>query len=411
MDTAAGDTLQHADADAEGARVERPASLAETAELLRRTGGSVLVRGGGTKLDWAGRVADPDLVLDTTELRGVLTHNPADMTASVRAGTTLESLQQHLAQDGQWLALDPPTAAHGATVGGLLAAGDSGPSRLRYGGVRDLVIGVTLVLADGTLARSGGHVIKNVAGYDLAKLMHGSLGSLALVAEVVVRLHPRPPSSMTVSGGADAQQATAVALALMAGPLEPVAVEWTSGAPGSAGSGELLVRVDGSPGYVESTAERVVALLTGSGVRATPLDDAGATAAWQAQAEAVVGGPDETVLRICGLPTDLADLADTAYRRAEKSLELQIASSAALGMHTLRISGGDPQAQARWVTGVREHALGRGASVLLRQRPRELDDVVDALGPPPSTAPLLSRVKAAFDPTGRFAPGRFHGWY
>ncbi|MGI8946790.1 MAG: FAD-binding oxidoreductase [Ornithinimicrobium sp.] len=409
MDTSAGDTLQHA--DAEGDRVERPASLAETAELLRRTGGSVLVRGGGTKLDWAGRVPDPDLVLDTTELHGVLTHNPADMTASVRAGTTLESLQQHLAQDGQWLALDPPTAGHGATIGGLLAAGDSGPSRLRYGGIRDLVIGVTLVLADGTIARSGGHVIKNVAGYDLAKLMHGSLGSLALVAEVVMRLHPRPPSSLTVSGGADARQATAAALALMAGPLEPVAVEWTSARVGSDDAGRLFVRVDGSPEYAESAAARVVSLLAESGVRAAPLDETAATAAWRGQADAVVGSAEETVLRVCGLPSDLADLADTAYRLAEQSsLDLQIASSAALGMHTLRVAG-DPQAQAPWVTGVRAHALGRGASVLLRQRPRELDDVVDALGPPPSTAPLLGRVKAAFDPTGRFAPGRFRGWY
>ncbi|MBC7561255.1 MAG: FAD-binding oxidoreductase, partial [Dermatophilaceae bacterium] len=158
---------------ADPGRVERPATTGEAAQLLGETAGSVLFRGGGTKLDWAGRVRDPDLVVDTTRLRGMLTHNPADLTASVRAGTTLTELQEHLAGDGQWLALDPPTAGRGATVGGLLAAGDSGPSRLRYGALRDLVIGVTLVLADGTVARSGGHVIKNVAGYDLAKLVHG----------------------------------------------------------------------------------------------------------------------------------------------------------------------------------------------------------------------------------------------
>ena len=192
-----------------GAPVEQPRTLAQAADLLRDSTGSVLVRGSGTKGDWAGRVVDPELILDTTELRGVLTHNPADMTASVRAGTPLNELQHLLARSGEWLALDPPTAGRGATVGGLLAAGDSGPSRLRYGGLRDLGIGVTLVLADGQVARSGGHVIKNVAGYDLAKLANGSLGSLALVAEVVVRLHPRPPASTTPAGPAPPASAKA----------------------------------------------------------------------------------------------------------------------------------------------------------------------------------------------------------
>ncbi|MDQ3103832.1 MAG: FAD-binding oxidoreductase, partial [Actinomycetota bacterium] len=194
-------------------RVEAPGTLTEVSALLGGTTGTLLVRGAATKLDWAGRVTDPDLVVDTAALQGMLTHNPADMTASVRAGTPLQVLQETLAEEGQWLALDPPSASVGATVGGLLAAGDSGPSRLRYGGLRDLVIGVTLVLADGTLARAGSHVIKNVAGYDLSKLVHGSLGSLAVIAEVIVRLHPRPPASATAVGPADAAQATAATLA------------------------------------------------------------------------------------------------------------------------------------------------------------------------------------------------------
>ena len=228
--------------------VVRPTTVAEAAQVLSGSTGSVLFRGGATQLDWAGRVPDPDLVVDTTDLSGVLTHNAGDMTASVRAGTTLIALQDQLAGAGQWLALDPPTASAGATVGGLLAAGDSGPSRLRYGGIRDLVIGVTIVLADGTVARSGGHVIKNVAGYDLAKLVHGSLGSLALVAEVVVRLHPLPERSVTFTGDADAAQATAAALALAASPLEPAAVEWAS----AADAGRLLVRVDGTEAPVDA---------------------------------------------------------------------------------------------------------------------------------------------------------------
>ncbi len=210
-------------------RIERPDDLTETAQILTQTSGSVLIRGAGTKQDWGGRVKDPDLVLDTTAMDQVLTHNPGDMTVAVQAGIPLTTLQEHVSGDNQWVALDPASASVGATVGGLLSAGDAGPSRLQYGGMRDLVIGATVVLADGSVARSGGHVIKNVAGYDLAKLLHGSLGTLALIGEVVLRLHPKPSTRLTVLASADAEQATAAALALAARPLEPASVEWVSG--------------------------------------------------------------------------------------------------------------------------------------------------------------------------------------
>ena len=139
------------------------------------------------------------------------------MTASAQAGMPLRALQDRLGEAGQWLALDPPTEPDGATVGGLLATGESGPRRLRYGALRDLVIGVTLVLPDGTVAHAGGHVIKNVAGYDLSKLMYGSLGTLGLIAEVVLRLHPLPETSATVVVPSSVQEATARSLALLAG--------------------------------------------------------------------------------------------------------------------------------------------------------------------------------------------------
>lgn len=392
--------------------VEHPGSVGEAAELLADTTGSVLVRGGTTKIDWAGRVDGPDLVLDTTRLLGIISHNPADMTAAVRAGTTLADLQQHLAKDGQWLALDPPTAAVGATIGGLLAAGDSGPSRLRYGGLRDLVIGVTLVLADGTVARAGGHVIKNVAGYDLAKLVHGSLGSIAMVAEVVVRLHPRSAASVTTACAATATQATTAAEALAASPLEPTAVEWVSGPASTSGTGRLLVRSDGTHDYADRATGRVNDLLAGLGLVADALSAPDAEDAWKSQAAAVRGTQDETVLRICGLPSNLGRLAETADRLAtEAGVALQMASSAALGMHTLRLGAAAADDLGEVVTSLQSEAARHGESVLLRQRPRGLDGVVDALGPAPSTVGLLRAIKAQFDPTGRLAPGRFQPWY
>ena len=389
-------------------RLEQPTTVTDAAQLLRETNGTVLFRGGATKLDWGGRVDAPDLVLDTTHLQGILTHNPADMTASVRAGTTLTALQEHLSADGQWLALDPPTAQTGATIGGLLAAGDSGPSRLRYGALRDLVIGVTLVLADGTVARSGGHVIKNVAGYDLAKLVHGSLGSVALVAEVVVRLHPRPASSVTTAAEVDATAATTATLAIAASPLEPAAVEWVS----NGDSGHLYVRIDGTAAYVEASAQRLVTLLAGLGITASPLPTDDARAAWQSHSSAVLGADHETVVRVAGLPSDLGSLAGhTRQVAAAAGLEAQLVSSVALGLHTVRLQGGEPAAHAQAFTAIRERALQQGASVLLRSRPPELDTFVDALGPGPSTVDLLRRIKTQFDPTSRCAPGRFQPWY
>lgn len=387
---------------------EAPTTLADTADLLRDTSGSVLVRGGATKLDWAGRVETPDLLLDTTRLSGVLTHNPADLTASVRAGTTLTQFQQELAGAGQWLALDPATEAVGATVGGLLAAGDSGPSRLRYGGLRDLVIGVTLVLADGTVARSGGHVIKNVAGYDLAKLVYGSLGSLAVVAEVVVRLHPRLAASVTVAGPASSNQAAAAALALMASPLEPTAVEWVSGES----NGRLLVRTDGTADFVAAAGQRVSDLLIAGGVAAASLSEEDAAAAWHEQAEAVRGAEEETLVRVSARPSDIAEVFEFSARRAEDAgLEVRLVASGALGLGTVALRGGEPAQHGCVLTDVRGAVRDRGGSVLLRHRADAVEEHVDALGPEPSTVTLLRRIKAQFDPDGRLAPGRFRPWY
>ncbi len=155
---------------------------------------TVRVRGGGTKLGWGTPAQDPDLELSTASLDQLLEHNVGDLTAVLEPGVPLARAQERFAEAGQMLALDPPLGEGGAaTVGGVLATADSGPLRHRYGAPRDLVLGMTVVLADGTVARSGGHVIKNVAGYDIAKLFSGSFGTLGLILQVAVRLHPLPP--------------------------------------------------------------------------------------------------------------------------------------------------------------------------------------------------------------------------
>lgn len=405
MNTAALNTLERG-----AGRVERPDDLNETAQILRASSGSVLVHGGGTKQDWAGRVREPDLVVDTTAMNKVLTHNPGDMTVSVQAGIPLSALQEHVSGDGQWVALDPASAAAGATVGGLLAAGDSGPSRLKYGGMRDLVIGATVVLADGAVARSGGHVIKNVAGYDLAKLLHGSLGTLALIGEVVLRLHPKPPSRLTVSAPADADQATTAALALAAGPLEPVSVEWVGGTV--EGPGALIVRVQGSVAVTEAAAQGTIAALAQAGLDARTLEVDEAAQRWSEHEVLVSGAEGEAVVQVNGLPSELAALAAVLRHHAEQSgIGARMVSAAGLGMHTLSLAPAEPEQQARVLAGIREYAYRAGSSVVLRRRPVALDAHIDVMGTPPSTVDLLRRIKHEFDPDSRLAPGRFAGWY
>jgi glycolate oxidase FAD binding subunit len=360
----------------------RPTDLRSLRDAVLDTAGTVGIAGAGTAAGWAGRLAPVDAVLDTTGLTGVITHNPGDMTVSVRAGTPLRQLQDELAPHGQHVAFDAARVADGATVGGLVATGDAGPAALVHGSMRDLVIGVTLVLADGTMARSGGHVIKNVAGYDLAKLMHGSYGTLGVLAEVVLRLHPVPQRTATLSIDCDLEEAAAHAATVLSGPYEPAALEWTDG--------ELLIRVEGTEQALNARLDRLRTALAPppADVRQADPDP------WGRHASLVRGTPSLASLRIgvrpSLLPGVLAALPATGV-------------TAGLGTGVATVSlpvEAVPEAHAR------VHAAG-GTSVL-RSRPPEAD--APAWGPPPSAISVLRAVKAELDPQGRFGPGRFDPW-
>jgi glycolate oxidase FAD binding subunit len=386
--------------------VARPASVAEAAELLRASRGPVLFRGAGTKLAWGGRPVEPALVLETGTLSRVLAYNPADMTVSVGAGMPLRELQSLLGEKRQWLALDPGSEPAGATVGGLLATGDSGPRRLRYGALRDLVIGVTLVLSDGTVAHGGGTVIKTVAGYDLPKLLYGSLGTLGLIAEVVLRLHPIPETSATATVPASIGRAGEVAGRLSASALEPAALDW-----GDVDGGLLAVRFEGTAAGVASRRTAVDELL-GDG-RGAPVewrtgDDEAAL--WRRLADGHLPDGDTAVAAAGALPTATADVARALAEAGQTAgVRTGLAPRPALGLHTARFDGA-PGAVARAVTSWREHVLALGGSVLLRDRPAGVDAEIDPLGPAPSSVALLRSLHRRLDPQGRCAPGRLGSW-
>src|SRR5437762_7956527 len=188
--------------------------LAAALRLANEAGLAVIPRGGGTKLAWGNPLSRADLILSTVRLNKILEHAWADLTVTVEAGCSIQTLQETLAQHGQRLALDPLWPEK-ATVGGILSTNDSGALRLRFGALRDLIIGVTIALPDGTLASSGGKVVKNVAGYDLPKLVTGAFGTLGVITRAVFRLHPLPLNSRSFSvSTANAEETQKLVLAV-----------------------------------------------------------------------------------------------------------------------------------------------------------------------------------------------------
>jgi glycolate dehydrogenase FAD-binding subunit len=369
----------------------QPTNLRSLRDAVLDTAGTIGIVGAGSAARWAGSLAPVDTVINTTGLTGVITHNPGDMTVSVRAGTPLRQLQDELAPHGQHVSFDAARVADGATVGGLVATADAGPAALVFGSMRDLVIGVTIVLADGTVARSGGHVIKNVAGYDLAKLLHGSYGTLGVLAEVVLRLHPVPERSASLAIHCGLEEAAEHAATVLGGPYEPAAMEWTS-------DGVLLVRLDGTADALDTRLRRLRETLGAgelpalSDERAVRRNEDGDS--WERHASLVRGDPALASLRIgvrpSRLPGVLTDLpAET------------ITAGLGTGVATVSLP-------VEAVAAAHDRVNVAGGTSVLRSRPTEAD--VPAWGPPPSAIAVLRAVKAELDPQGRLGPGRFDDW-
>jgi glycolate oxidase FAD binding subunit len=390
-----------------------PGSVEEAGQVLAAAASDGLVvafAGGGSKLGLGNPPERVDLLVSTGRLDQVLEHAAGDLVVRAQAGVRLADLQAALAPAGQWLALDPPEP--GATLGGVVAANAAGPRRLRYGTARDLVIGITVVLADGTVARAGGKVVKNVAGYDLAKLFCGSLGTLGLVAEVIFRLHPRPAAAAVVTLQVERpEQAGQAVQRLQRSPLEPSAVElsWADWQF----PGRLTVVFEGIEPGVEAQAAAAAGLLGGLG-------------------EAAVAGPGGTeaeVSRLGGLPFEKAavgvkaacppaELAGALEDLRASMLGGPVSAHAATGVlwaaspvreGDLRPSGEDMDVLAAEVARVRERLAARGGSLVVVKAPPELKRAVDVWGPAGDALGLMRRVKERFDPDRRLAPGRFVG--
>jgi len=392
------------DADAVGdavpAFVAWPSGTDQAAGLLRAAAEhdlAVVFRGTGSRLGWGVPPDRCDLVVDTGRMDAVLEHAAGDLVARVQPGAQMGGVADLLALAGQEIALDVPATA---TVGGVVASGLTGPRRLRYGSPRDLLIGITVVLADGTVAHSGGKVVKNVAGYDLGKLFAGSAGTLGLITEATFRLHPLPAARRFVTAEFVAPTVGCDAVAAAANsPLVASAVELRRAAPG--GPLQVAVLLEGSPDGVAARAGRMADLLGAAEVAPE------APSWWPGPLDFTAAG---TLIRVSFWVSALGRVLDAIDGAAAGSGTAPgVYGSAGAGVLYLEFPPG--VAGVSSFTGALRAALDheRGGVVVLAAPAAvraELAGHGGMAGRVPSLG-LMRAVKDQFDPGHRMAPGRF----
>ena len=381
-------------------KVAEPGTPEDLAYALRwaHAGGlKVAPRGGGTKMGWGNPPAACDLVLSTARLNRILEYAWADMTVIVEAGCRIADLQRTLAEHGQRLALDPLWPER-ATIGGILSTNDSGTLRARYGSLRDLIIGITVALPDGTLAKSGGKVVKNVAGYDLAKLFTGALGTLGVIVQAIFRLHPLPRQSRSLSFSGTPESLNQLLLDIQASKLTFTGLQLRA-APGSA---DLDVRFDGTAAGIEAQAKQVQQIAGSVPASEAPAD------AWTLHQAIWEGATRALLAKFSVLPTQLGAVCRLAERSAvAQSLAWKIVVQN-VGAGYARFEGNEQGLRSALVA-LREGIAKMDGTLVALGCPVAVKRGLDVWGAPSDAQPLMVRVKQRFDPGGTLNPGRFVG--
>lgn len=399
----------------------RPGAVEQVARVLALASSESLAvapRGAGSSLGLGAPPRRLDLVLDLSRLDAVLDYVPEDMVASVQAGISLDALAGRLGQHGQRLPLDPAPGGM-RSIGGVLATAASGPLRVRYGTGRDLLLGVRFVQADGVITWGGARVVKSVTGYDVPKLIVGSLGSLGVIAEATLRLHPIASAWGAWLWRFDGVPAAAAFIAAVVdSAIQPERVVLLDGAAaavaagGEGGGGEAAVAIS-----VASTAEAVAAQREAVGALAARHDgrasDIGA-GAWPRLSAAMTG---PVVLRLAGEPARLGHwMVTLAHVARDGGVDLVSMGEAGGGVirAALRTREDAGAPAATWlagaVAGLRASLAPEGGSLVVECAPRAVKDALDVWGPvAPEALAVMRRLKSEFDPAGILNPGRFVG--
>jgi len=340
-------------------------------ELAERVAAAprVLPVGAATKRALSEPPADTT-PLDVSSLTGIVEYDPAELTFTARAATPLRDIAATLAEHGQYLPFDPPLVDAGATLAGTVAAGVAGPGAYRYGGVRDFVLGVRFIDGTGQLRRAGGRVVKNAAGFDLPKLLVGSMGRLGVITELTLKVLPAPEATATVAfAPADTAQALEAMARIGAGPVEADAVDLDA-------DGTLLVRLAGRAAPLAARTQRLIDLI---GLPARPADDA----VWDAARELTWAPADAALVRV-GLTAAAVAALDRALDGAPRRLSIG-ANVAWIAWPSDRpIAALHELLDAQGLTGM--VLRGAGARLIGARR----------------GGAFATRVRAALDPDGRF---------
>jgi glycolate oxidase FAD binding subunit len=369
-----------------------PLDAADAARALgtaNAAGDKIVIRGGGTKIDWSADPEAPRTILSTARLDRVLAHRDGDLTATVESGATLASVNRELSRRGQWLPLDPAWADR-TTIGGLVATNDAGPRRHRYGSPRDLIIGIEIARCDGVRAKAGGIVVKNVAGYDMSRLFTGSCGTLGLILNATFKLYPLPAASRTVVVHLpDYAAAGAIVDAINSSQLTPTAIELASHPL------RALIRFESTERSVQHQADQAVRLAAGSGGRAEVAAGAIEHRNWVDYAERPWTGRG-IVLKIASLPAALTATL-TAIAAVSQGCEWEAVGRAGLGVLLLRVDA-DGAAAVEVIRRLRESQWKSGGSVVVLRASPDVRAAVGSAVARSDAIAVMQAVKRMLDP-------------
>lgn len=383
---------------------ETAADLAKVIELAALHRWRILPTGQSSKLSWGGLGGGAEILLSTARLNRVIEHAVGDFTITVEAGLRFSELKERLAAAGQFLAIDPLYADQ-ATIGGIVATADTGAYRQRYGGVRDRVIGIEFVRYDGQIVKAGGRVVKNVAGYDLMKLLTGSYGTLGVITALTLRLYPRPLQSRTVLlRGAAADIAAAVQQVRQSG-LTPAALDLLLVTPtDQARPLVLATRLQGIIAGVAEQTQRLEVIAKPLALAWEELDGAADEQFWH-QLSARLQGVKDTVLCKVGMqPTEMVSfLAQVQQAIGELDGMARLHAGSGLGLLLLSVD------RAGQVLPLRSRCTAAAGFLTVLEAPHDLKQKLDVWGYNGSALATMRSLKDHFDPQRLLSPGRFVG--